>query len=165
MAGNTAANAGPGDLTGKERTFLDSLHELLQSNGYHSADPERRLEAAVSSTYIRELIRQRRGREVIAPATLFSDPAWDILLDLTAARMEGQSVSISSACVAANVPATTALRWINLLVDKGLLVRKPERLDGRRATVTTTDGAQDMMTNHLGHSARKLAMLFVSESA
>lgn len=164
MIGNTPANAGPPDLTGKERTFLDSLHELLRSAGYQAADSERQLKAVVSAAYIRELIRQRNRRESIAPAGLFSDPAWDILLDLTAARMEGRSVSISSACIAANAPTTTALRWINLLVDKGLLVRESDRPHGRRATVRTSDSVQDMMTSYLGHSARKLALLFLAES-
>ncbi len=164
MAGNASAKAGSGNLTGKERTFLDSLHELLQSKGYRAGDTEPLHEAAVSAAYIRELIRQRRSREIIAPAGLFSDPAWDILLDLTAARMEGRSVSISSACIAANVPATTALRWINLLVKEGLLIRGPDHVDGRRATVSTTNRTQEMMTSYLGQTARRLAMLFVMKS-
>jgi len=36
-----------------------------------------------------------------------ADPAWDMLLDLTAARAESRAVSVSSLCIAAGVPTTT----------------------------------------------------------
>lgn len=165
MSSGTSTNAGPADRTGKEGVVLDSLHELPRYKSGQAARSGRPLGLAMSAVYIRELIRQRRVRESLVPAGLFSDPAWDILLDLTAARMEGLSVSISSACIAANVPTTTALRWINQLVQKGLLVRKPDHLDGRRATVTTTDCAQDMVTSYLSQSAERLAVLFASQTA
>ena len=42
---------------------------------------------------------------------LFADPAWDIMLDLFAARIEGKDITVSSAGIAACVPPTTALRW------------------------------------------------------
>jgi hypothetical protein len=59
----------------------------------------------------RRYLRHRRERERLLP-DLFADPAWDILLDLFAASIERRPVSVSSACVAAAVPPTTALRWI-----------------------------------------------------
>jgi hypothetical protein len=45
----------------------------------------------------------------ISSEDLFADPGWDILLDLYAARQEGKQVSVSSLCIAAAVPPTTAL--------------------------------------------------------
>jgi hypothetical protein len=51
----------------------------------------------------------RRLRERLLPAGLFADPAWDMLLDLYAAEIEEQPVSVTSACIAAAAPATTAL--------------------------------------------------------
>ena len=42
-----------------------------------------------------------------------------MLLDLLAARLERERVSVSSLCIAAAVPPTTALRWIRTLTDKG----------------------------------------------
>lgn len=64
----------------------------------------------ISARFVRDIIRQRRAREQDLPANLFADPAWDILLDLTAARIEQKRVSVSSLCIAAAVPSTTALR-------------------------------------------------------
>ena len=44
-------------------------------------------------------------------AELFGDPAWDMLLDLTAARAEHTRVSVTSLCIASAVPPTGAPGW------------------------------------------------------
>ncbi len=69
---------------------------------------------------------------------LFADPAWDMLLDLFAAHLEGLRVSVSSLCIAAAVPPTTALRWITAMTDAGLLMRREDPSDRRRAFVALT---------------------------
>jgi FixJ family two-component response regulator len=97
---------------------------------------------------IRDLIRRRRARAQFFPADLFADPAWDIMLDLTAARLEGQKVSISSLCIAADVPTTTALRWIKGMTDAGLLVRRDDPDDRRRSFIDLSDDAAEAMLNY-----------------
>ena len=76
---------------------------------------------------------------------LFADPAWDILLDLAASRLEGRSVSVSSLCIAAAVPPTTALRWIRMMTDQQLLERRADRADARRMFVDIADAAFDQV--------------------
>lgn len=78
-------------------------------------------------------LRHRRTRDALFPAGLFADPAWDLLLDLYVAGMERRRISISSACIAAAVPSTTALRWIALLESNGLVLRIADSDDRRRA--------------------------------
>lgn len=116
-----------------------------------------------TAAYIRTIIRQRRARSKIASACRFSDPAWDILLDLTASRLEGRQISVSSACIAANVPATTALRCIENLVRDGALVRHPAPNDGRSVIVTTTDHIHEKMLSYLSERARALAEAYDGE--
>jgi DNA-binding MarR family transcriptional regulator len=82
---------------------------------------------------IRQAIRARRLRDAFFGQNLFEDPAWDMLLDLYAAHLEGGQVSVSSLCIAAAVAPTTALRWIGKLTGAGLLERQPDPLDRRRA--------------------------------
>jgi hypothetical protein len=57
---------------------------------------------------IRAVIRARRLRNQFFADELFADPAWDMLLDLFAAGLEKRRVSVSSLCIAAAVPPTTA---------------------------------------------------------
>ena len=97
---------------------------------------------------IREILRQRQLRARCFDGALFADPAWDMLLDLAAARVERQRVSIGSLCIAARVPTTTALRWIRQLVDAGLLQRTEDERDRRRALVSLSDEATDAMARY-----------------
>lgn len=97
---------------------------------------------------VRRVLRQRRMREQYFPADLFADPAWDMLLDLYAARLERQPVSVSSLCIAAAVPATTALRWIKTMTDAGLFVREADPLDGRRIFIGLAEAAFDSLARY-----------------
>src|SRR3546814_14839235 len=87
------------------------------------------------------IFRQRRMREQYFPSGMFADPAWDMLLDLYAARLDRQPVSVSSLCIAAAVPATTALRWIKTMPDDGIFLRDADPNDGRRIFLPLADGA------------------------
>lgn len=89
----------------------------------------------VSAEALRSLIRARRLRASFLPADLFADPAWDMLLDLLQAEIVQHRVPVSSLCIAAAVPATTALRWIKSMTDRGLLVRRDDPHDGRRVFI------------------------------
>jgi hypothetical protein len=108
---------------------------------------------------IRQIIRQRQLRARYFDGDLFADPAWDMLLDLTAARAEHTRVSVTSLCIASGVPPTTALRWISQMVDAGLLQRVEDEIDRRRAFITLTDHAAEAMARYfaeLGGSGARL---------
>lgn len=94
---------------------------------------------------VRAAIRKRQMRSRFFDCRLFADPAWDILLDLTAARAEGRRVSVTSLCIASGVPPTTALRWIGQMTEQGLLLREEDPVDRRRAYVGLTDSAVEAM--------------------
>jgi len=104
---------------------------------------------ATDAQTLREIIKLRRMRERFFPADLFADPAWDILLDLKAARQEGQQVSISSLCIAAAVPPTTALRWITAMTENGMLVRRQDPADARRVFVALSDETSAKLDDYL----------------
>jgi DNA-binding MarR family transcriptional regulator len=89
----------------------------------------------------RRYLRARRAREKLFDSDLFADPVWDILLDLYASRLEGRRVCISDACIASNVPPTTALRWLAKMEKSDLVVRHHDLSDGRRAYIELSDSA------------------------
>ena len=94
---------------------------------------------------IRRILRQRQQRARFFDAELFADPAWDMLLDLAAARAEHKRVSVTSLCIASGVPPTTALRWISQMTRAGLFERVEDTLDRRRAFIALTEKAADGM--------------------
>ena len=89
----------------------------------------------VSIETVRSVIRARRLRGRYFPDHLFADPAWDMLLDLLQAEIAQLRVPVSSLCIAAAVPATTALRWLKSMTDSGIFVRRADPHDGRRVFV------------------------------
>jgi hypothetical protein len=107
---------------------------------------------------VRRIIRQRQLRARFFDGDLFADPAWDMLLDLTAARAEHTRVSVTSLCIASGVPPTTALRWIGQMTEMGLLTRVEDEADRRRAFIALTDKAADCMARYFAelgsHAAR-----------
>lgn len=84
---------------------------------------------------VRSVIRARRLRSRFFREDLFADPAWDMLLDLLQAEITKLRVPVSSLCIAAAVPATTALRWLKTMVQEGIFVRRADPHDGRRVFV------------------------------
>jgi DNA-binding MarR family transcriptional regulator len=131
-----------------------SLAETLQSQ---VGDVQTRFSAEPSMLYteampdpadIRSLLRLRRLRDNFFEPSLFADPAWDMLLDLMAARLEGDQVAVSSLCIAAAVPPTTALRWIKAMTDHHLFERHADPTDGRRIFIRLSDGAANNMARY-----------------
>ncbi len=99
---------------------------------------------------VRKILRQRQLRARFIEGDLFADPAWDMLLDLAAARVEGKQVSVTSLCIAAAVPPTTALRWIGQMVEAGLFRRVLDDNDRRRAFIELTEKAVDSLGRYFG---------------
>lgn len=99
------------------------------------------------SRLVRGIIKARRLRERFF-GLIFADPAWDILLDPYIARLEKRRLSVSSLCIGAAVPATTALRWITALTKKGMLVRENDPNDGRGVVVTLSDETHELMCSY-----------------
>lgn len=107
-------------------------------------------DAGIEPGQIRAAIRARRLRDQFFEGGLFADPAWDMLLDLFAAHLEHARVSVSSLCIAAAVPPTTALRWITTMREAGLLERQGDPFDRRRAFVVLTETALAAMRRYCG---------------
>lgn len=97
----------------------------------------------------RSMYRFRRHREAEFGPNLFSDPAWDILLDLFIAGEEGKKVSVSSACIGSSSPATTALRHLSTLVGRDLVNRKANDGDSRFVWVELTPAGREKVVNVL----------------
>ena len=104
---------------------------------------------AISETDLVQLARRvsnfRRKRDMLFEQLIFAEPEWDILLDLFAQSGFGRRVSMSSLCIAAAVPTTTAVRCINAMVDQGVLTKSPDATDARRVLIDMTEESRQKM--------------------
>ncbi|WP_336970073.1 hypothetical protein [Sphingobium aromaticiconvertens] len=80
---------------------------------------------------------------------LFSDPAWDMLLELFASSLEGQEVTVAGACNAAACSPTTGQRYLRLLHDAGLVHRRDQRREMKLRIVSITDEGRDFVQTFL----------------
>ena len=93
----------------------------------------------------RRISHWRRKRDAMFEPVIFADPEWDILLDLFAQGGFDQRVSMSSLCIAASVPTTTAMRSINAMVEQGVLARSRDMADARRVLIELTEETRAKM--------------------
>ncbi len=141
----------------------ESLHALINKLGLQDKDTgtsDEDIAASIRNPHsvhpsvLKSIIKARRNRQKYFEGDLFSDPSWDILLELTAAHVENRQESVTSVAIAASVPASTAIRKIRELSDRGLLKRWTDPTDARRIFVALTEDA----------AKRMLAMLASAEN-
>lgn len=102
----------------------------LRSRGESwAAELESRILRNAKATLRRRILR----RQLLGSAELFGEPAWDMLLDLFVHEGEGKRMSMSSLCVSAGIPESSAMRLAQRLCDAGLLLRLSDPADGRRS--------------------------------
>ncbi len=87
----------------------------------------------------------RRERYQFFNNDLFGEPAWDILLILYWAELEQVKLTVSNVCEGAQVPPTTALRWIANLESEGMILRTSHPSDGRVFRLSLSQDAIERM--------------------
>lgn len=91
------------------------------------------------------LYAERRKREEFFPATLFGEPAWDLLLTLFIAREDGRAVPLAEAYEAARIDARQGPTLVEKLIASGLVARSHNRSN----TVLLTDHGMDRLSDYL----------------
>jgi len=158
LVNGTVADAAKDGNAERLRQLSEEVNRIAATLARLSAGPEasrRVLEMTpggdvpkLSAETVGNVIRARRLRGRFFSEELFADPAWDMLLDLLQSEIRQHRVPVSSLCIAAAVPATTALRWLKALVKEGLFVRRADPHDGRRVFVELAPDASLAMRRY-----------------
>ena len=119
------------DLAQMLLQLSDSDLEDLSYNGGVSARSDRTLAT------VREEQARRKSRHKLLGVShdVFSDPGWDLLLELYVAKLTGVRLASSTIGLDAEIPQSTALRWLTYLSSLGLVVRTQDPSDKRRQLV------------------------------
>jgi DNA-binding MarR family transcriptional regulator len=97
---------------------------------------------------VRTAIRARSSRTDFFNARLFSDPAWDILLELYLSELLQRRISVSALGGSGGIAPTTVLRWLDILRTNGLIERTDDPLDARRVFVSLSPKASKAMHDY-----------------
>lgn len=90
-------------------------------------------------------LKARRLRQHFFDHELFGEPAWDILLDLYVTAGRTNRPSVSEMCIAASVPATTALRHLVMLERRKMITRQPDQTDRRRVLIHLSPATKEAL--------------------
>lgn len=114
---------------------------------------------SATSPAAQALYRMRRSRDRLFAEGLFSEPGWDLLLDLFVAEKESKRISITSACIASAAPTTTALRCLKQMERAGLLYREADVKDGRKVYVRLSSGTMERLDKLLSDLCRGVVLM------
>lgn len=114
----------------------------------------KRLERPLSLTedHIRSVLLVRRARNDILGKNLFSDPAWDILLELYSAKLGGRKMSLEDLARAIETPQSTTKRWIAALEKYALVQSRIDPATNLRRISLTQEAADKIrrLADHWG---------------
>ena len=147
---NQRAPGAEARLEGNAPRALDDLKTML-SDGL-----QRQLE--ITEDHIQSLLLARRARDELLGKDLFSDPAWDLLLELYSAELGARAVSLDELALAIEAPPSTAARWLSALDERGLTESTADpAVPGRILVRLTSEGL-----SRLDRLARRWGSAFVS---
>ena len=153
-------------LPGKKRS-VDSSKEL--SAPMARMNPFEQLKALLvrkklrqrlnlTEDHIRSVLLVRRARSAILGKQLFSDPAWDIILELYAAKLGERQMSVADVARAIETPESTTRRWVAALEERGLVQSRTDLTKANVVWISLTDDGAD----RLRHLADYWGSAFVS---
>jgi DNA-binding MarR family transcriptional regulator len=87
----------------------------------------------------------RQSRAGLLDASLLGEPAWNILLALYVAAGERYALTISALSAESGVPATTAARSINRLLQLKMVRRLANPSDNRSSFIELTESAAEKL--------------------
>lgn len=74
---------------------------------------------------------------------LFSDSCWNMCLDIYICGLKDEQVTVSAVAHSSGIPMTTAMRYINVMVDQRLLEKSQNPDDNRMIFVTVSPEYQE----------------------
>lgn len=100
--------------------------------------------------FARHLLAGRKQRDRYFDPILFSNPAWDILLNLFVAGAEGRAVTLLDSCLASTVPQGVALRWLGYLKQEEMVLEGSDPAHPRETTIRLSDQTRRAIASYLG---------------
>ena len=110
----------------------------------------------IREDHIQSLLLARRARDELLGRDLFSDPAWDLLLELYAAKLGRRAMTLRDLALATGTPPSTTARWLSALDERGLIMSSAAAV-GQARIALSAEGL-----SKLERLARRWGAAFVS---
>lgn len=97
----------------------------------------------------RDILQSRRQRNQEFGKRLFSEPAWDMLLELYVRENAGLAATSRDLISASGAARSTAVRWMSHLETELLVARRPHPQDSAIHFIELTDLGRESLGNYL----------------
>jgi DNA-binding MarR family transcriptional regulator len=145
----TRAPGGEAHLFSNQPSALHGLKTLLSGGQQPPFE--------ISEDHILSLLLARRARDGLLGKDLFSDPAWDMLLELYAAKLAGRTMTLDQLALATETAPSTAARWLSALDERGLITSAGHLNEAFRPVSLSAEGL-----SKLDRLARRWGSAFVA---
>lgn len=98
---------------------------------------------ALTEEHVTSILLVRRARRDALGNDIFSDPAWDIILELYGAWLGGRRCTPTELAVSIETPLSTTTRWLIALNQRGL-IEAFDKNDKHAPVSLTNEGASKM---------------------
>ena len=98
--------------------------------------------------------RMRRSRSRLFDEAMFGEPAWDMLLSLFINGRSGEKLTVSRLLRFSGSSSTSALRWLNYLEDKGLILRESNPIDARSTIICLSERAERALETYFSETLK-----------
>jgi len=141
-------------LTARMNQFFERIESQLRQSLRQLAEAEALRNLAlghsfeISGATIRSIISARRMREdFFWPA--MPESAWGIMLELFAARLAGERLTVAGLAAASDTERDAALHWVDWLTGRGIASCETTAPDAMDAIVGLTETGADQMRAYL----------------
>lgn len=93
---------------------------------------------------VERVMEARRLRACLFEPGLFSDPAWDILLNLYSSELRHQDLTVDELAAAIGLSRAATTRWFDVLAGQGFIRLLSASEDHRRQVELTAKGVSGM---------------------
>ncbi|HMI19055.1 MAG TPA: hypothetical protein VK533_05880 [Sphingomonas sp.] len=124
-----------------DRQTRKLIQDAKRAVAMHSAD---------MTEFARQVLAGRKQRDRYFDPMLFSNPAWDILLNLFVADADGRPVTVLESCLASTVPQGVALRWLGYLKQEEMVIETPDPARPRQTIIRLSDQTRMAISAYLG---------------
>jgi DNA-binding MarR family transcriptional regulator len=121
---------------------FDALKRILASLANDDAKSSELCEDEASREIARIIFEMRNLRMRLFPASMFNEPAWDMLVALYIEREVSAAADLARLT---STPVSTAMRWIEYLESHKLVTRESSPGDRRSHIIRLTDQARSNM--------------------
>ena len=133
------------------RRLIGKLNPETQSEDIGRSDAQARDEDGALVETAQKLLDLRRKRIAIFGPQMFAEPAWEMILTLYAEDRIRRHTQ-ASLCEQSGASRSTCMRWIDFLVDQGLVNLEEHPTDKRRNFVSLSEKGGSLLELYLSET-------------